>query len=58
MFLCVNGTENLAGSGMVYVQGECRDTIGGFECVCEPGYAYNDTMMVCMGTLHSGVIVR
>ena len=48
--LCVNGTSNLPGSGLMYVQGTCEDRIGGFECVCERGYIWNDTLMVCMGT--------
>ena len=49
MGLCVNGTENLAGSGEMYVQGVCVDIVGGFRCECERGYIFNETLNVCMG---------
>ena len=40
---CSDASHNCTGASQ-----ECRDTIGGFDCVCRPGYLL-DSNNVCQG---------
>ena len=46
---CEDGTPNAVGSGEDLVQGTCSNTQSGFVCVCESGYAWDQSEPACRG---------
>jgi len=34
----------------VCINGRCRNTVGSFLCLCQPGYFYNTERIICDGT--------
>jgi len=48
--LCAVDIDECATLRGICINGRCRNTVGSFICLCQPGYYYNDERLICDGT--------